>query len=129
MDEFDIGSKGFGEGVGEWRKRGAWTWVGEGIGDVAKGSSDDLDCGTVGHLDLCWEPGEGVADADGAGFVDPNFVAAIGFEGGSDVPPIKSMWCPCFAVCGFFMGDDSTTNRSKGCSVEVEVAMDLCMSR
>ena len=43
MDEFDIGSEGFGEGVGEWRNRGAWTWVGEGIGDVAKGGSDDFD--------------------------------------------------------------------------------------
>ena len=72
------------------------------------------------------KPREGVADSLGIGGPDVSAVASIGFEGWANVPPVKAVGCPGFAIGGFFVDQDSNAGGGYGGTVEVEVSMDLC---
>ena len=72
-------------------KRGCWGRILEGMEDVLDASNNQVRGQGNGHAKFGWEPNNGVTYAFGTRVPEPNIVAPVGIEGGTDVPAVKFM--------------------------------------
>lgn len=121
--------KSHGLAVRERSERGIDSWVLESGDDVSDTREDVVGGAGTRHLDLSWKPRDCIADASGAGFPNPDRVAAIGVESGSDVPTLDAVGGPTSSGLGF---DVCKYTDTRGCdwgAIEVKRSMEVRPSR
>ena len=86
--------QGLGFGVRKWGEWGAWARMLESMGDIAQTRYDGVGTGTGRHSYFGGEPRDGIADAKGASFFNPQRVAAIGFHCWAAVESVEAVSGP-----------------------------------
>ena len=75
-----------------------------------------------------WEPLDRDTIAGGLGAGDKDLMAAVVFEGGSNVEAIKSMHCKGASLRRCLMYDDTSTRDSEGSAIKIKVTKEAGMS-
>ena len=60
---------------------------------------------------------------------DPDAVALVVVQGGTNVPAINAMWGPSAMLIGFFMDNNAGAWRGERCAVEIKCALELGVGR
>ena len=99
------------------------------FGDVLEAGQNQIGRRAWWNRHFGGKPCDGVTCAFGAGFPNPNVVATIGIQGGSNIPTNEAMRGPSSSFVGLFVGDHAASGGSERGTIVVERSIDLCPSR
>ena len=125
LEEISNIAEGLVVGIREGRERGLRGRVFQSVNNILEAGDNGVGGRTVGHFNFGGAPRDGVTDADGAGFPNPNLPASVGIEGGADMPTIQTMWGPGGSFVGFVVREDAAAGGAKGRTIELERTVEL----
>ena len=89
------------------------------VGKIDDSSGGNVKRAGCRHLVSFGEPGECISYSKGLSSGGTYFVAAVMFEGGSEIEAGGAVSCPCSAVRGIIMDEDSGACGSDGVGPEI----------
>ena len=97
--------------------------------DFLDGDEDAVGRGRGGDNNVVGKPGDGLADADGTGFPDPNTMRLVMAQSGADIPTIQAVGGKTGTFGRGAVDEDTAARGREGGAVVVEHAFNLFPGR